>query len=79
MPAGDQPCLQHCTKQQCESDLECLQRTYGTSLGNKDSALDLQAQDATRRGVGYIQGSHCLYVANEVEENGPVLFGRNVR
>ena len=32
VPAGDQQCLQHCTKQQCELDLECSQRTYGTSL-----------------------------------------------
>ena len=32
MPADDQPCLQHCTKQKCELDLECLQRACGTKI-----------------------------------------------
>ena len=47
MLVGDQPCLQHCTKQKFELDLECLQCEYGTSLGNKDSSNDLQALNAT--------------------------------
>ena len=46
--------------------------------GDKDSALNLQTQDATRSGVGSIRSPHCSYVANQVEENGSALFGRTV-
>ena len=54
MPAADQPCLQHCTKQHRELDMEKSQRTCGTSFGNKDPAIDIQTQDATwRRVVAY--------------------------
>ena len=51
----------------------------GTSLGNKDPALDLQTQDATGRGVGNRQSKNCSYDDDKVAENVHVLFGRIVR
>ena len=48
------------------------------SLGDKDSSLNLQTQNATGRRVGRLQSTHCSYAAYQVEEIGSAIFGKIV-